>query len=57
MSEADTQQGDGEVGVCHVCGERFETQEALASHLMRAHADDVSSSHSDPTQPGEATGR
>jgi hypothetical protein len=42
MSEADTKRGDGELGVCHVCSERFETQEALAAHLMRAHADDVS---------------
>ena len=41
MSERTTQRGDGEVGVCHVCGERFDTQEALAEHLMRSHEDDL----------------
>jgi hypothetical protein len=56
MSEADVQRDDGELGVCHVCGERFETQE-LADHLMRAHADDVLPSHRDPTEPGGVTER
>ena len=41
MSEREAQRGDGEEGVCHVCGERFDTQEALADHLMQTHEDDV----------------
>jgi hypothetical protein len=41
MSERDTQSGDDELGVCHVCGERFGTQQALADHLMQAHGDDL----------------
>jgi hypothetical protein len=41
MSEANTQSGDGEAAVCHVCNERFETQEELAKHLMDTHPDDL----------------
>ena len=48
MSEADTQRGDGQIGLCHVCGERFGTQEELADHLMQTHADDVLPSGTDP---------
>jgi hypothetical protein len=40
MSERENQAGDGEVGVCHVCGERFESQELLSRHLLEAHTDD-----------------
>jgi hypothetical protein len=41
MSERDTQLGDGETAVCHVCEQRFQTQEDLAKHLLRAHPDEV----------------
>ena len=41
MSEANTQSGDGEAAMCHVCNERFETQEELAKHLMDTHPDDL----------------
>jgi hypothetical protein len=41
MSERENQQGDGEVGVCHVCGARFGTQEELSDHLMQTHDDDL----------------
>jgi hypothetical protein len=41
MSERENQRGDGEVGVCHVCGARFDTQQELSDHLMEAHADDL----------------
>ena len=37
MSERETQRGDPEVGVCHVCGETFPTQEELSKHLIEAH--------------------
>jgi hypothetical protein len=41
MSERLNQTGDGEVAVCHVCDQRFETQEELGRHLMDAHPDDL----------------
>jgi hypothetical protein len=37
MSERETRRGDPEVGVCHVCGETFPTQEELSKHLIDAH--------------------
>jgi hypothetical protein len=37
MSERETQRGDPEVGVCHVCGETFPTQEELSKHLIETH--------------------
>jgi hypothetical protein len=37
MSEGDTQQGDPEVGTCHICAQTFTTQEDLSKHLMEAH--------------------
>jgi len=37
MSERETQRGDPEVSVCHVCGETFATQEELSKHLIEAH--------------------
>ena len=37
MRELDTQEDDGEIGVCHICGETFTTQEDLSKHLMEAH--------------------
>jgi hypothetical protein len=40
MNERDTQAGDGELGVCHMCGRRFPTQEDLSGHLMEEHEDD-----------------
>jgi hypothetical protein len=33
MSERTEQRGDPEIGVCHVCGQTFETQLALSEHL------------------------
>jgi hypothetical protein len=47
MTEQDEQRGDPEIGVCHVCGQEFDTQLALSQHLMDVHADDVL--NSDPT--------
>ena len=41
MSERDEQRGDPEIGVCHVCGQTFDTQLALSKHLMEVHEDDV----------------
>lgn len=46
MSERDEQRGDPEVGVCHVCGQIFDTQMALSEHLMERHPDDLL-----PTEP------
>lgn len=42
MTERDEQQGgDQEVGVCHVCGQRFDTQLALSEHLMKEHDEEI----------------
>jgi hypothetical protein len=41
VSEREEQSGDGETAVCHVCGETFGTQEALASHLRGRHDEDT----------------
>jgi hypothetical protein len=41
MTEQDEQPGDPEIGVCHVCGEEFDTRLALSQHLMDVHEDDV----------------
>ena len=41
MTEQDEQRGDHEVGVCHVCGQEFDTQVALSKHLMDVHEEDV----------------
>lgn len=41
MTEQDEQGGDPEVGVCHVCGQKFESQLALSQHLMDVHEDDM----------------
>jgi hypothetical protein len=41
VRERDSQQGDAETAVCHVCNERFSTQEQLLKHLEQAHPDDV----------------
>ena len=41
MTEQDEQRGDGEIGVCHVCGQAFDTQLALSKHLMDVHEDDL----------------
>jgi hypothetical protein len=37
VSERATQHGDGEIGMCHVCGDTFATQEELSKHLIDAH--------------------
>jgi hypothetical protein len=41
MTERDMQQGDGEIGTCHVCDQTFPTQEALLAHLRDEHPDDL----------------
>jgi Zinc finger, C2H2 type len=41
MSERREQGGDGETGVCHICGETFGTQEELARHLLERHEQDA----------------
>ncbi len=48
MTETDEHGGDPEIGVCHVCGQAFDTQLALSQHLMDVHEDDVL--HSDPAE-------
>ena len=48
MTERTEQEGDPEVGVCHVCGNEFPTQLALSQHLMDEHGDDLL-----PDQPTE----
>jgi hypothetical protein len=48
MTEQDEQGGDPEVGVCHVCGQEFDTQLALSKHLMDVHEEDVL--NSDPAE-------
>ena len=37
MSKRETQRGDPEIGVCHVCGQTFPTQEELSKHLIETH--------------------
>jgi hypothetical protein len=37
MTERDEQSGDGEIAVCHVCDQKFPTQEELLAHLDGAH--------------------
>ena len=41
MTEQYEQRGDPEVGVCHVCGQEFDTQLELSKHLMDVHENDV----------------
>lgn len=41
MAERERQGGDAEIGTCHVCGARFQTQEELLTHLDEAHSDDL----------------
>jgi hypothetical protein len=41
MTEQDEQRSDPEGGVCHVCGQEFDTQLALSKHLMDVHEEDV----------------
>ncbi|HET9310178.1 MAG TPA: C2H2-type zinc finger protein [Actinomycetota bacterium] len=41
MSERRKQGGDGETGVCHICGQTFPTQEELAGHLREQHDQDA----------------
>lgn len=37
MMELETQQGEIEIGRCHICAQTFTTQEELAKHLREAH--------------------
>jgi hypothetical protein len=37
MRKLETQEDDGEIGVCHICAQTFSTQEDLAKHLLEAH--------------------
>jgi hypothetical protein len=41
MTERTEQRGDPEVGVCHVCGQAFDTQLKLSQHLMDEHDGEV----------------
>jgi hypothetical protein len=41
MTERDTQTGDGEVAVCHVCEATLASQEELLDHLRDAHPDEL----------------
>jgi hypothetical protein len=37
MTERESQSGDGEVAICHVCNKEFSTQEKLLAHLNEQH--------------------
>lgn len=37
MSDLGSQEGDGEIGRCHICGRIFAKQEELAKHLIEEH--------------------
>lgn len=37
MRELETQQGEGEIGRCRICGQTFSTEENLWEHLMLLH--------------------
>jgi hypothetical protein len=37
MMELETQEGDAEIGRCHICALTFSSQEALSEHLRDAH--------------------
>ena len=41
MSEFESQSGDGEIAVCHVCAKEFPTQKALLAHLEEAHDGEI----------------
>jgi len=41
MGEREAQSGDLETAVCHVCDQRFGTQEELAKHLIDAHPEET----------------
>ena len=41
MTERDEQGGDGEIGVCHVCYQQFDTQEELLAHLKEDHDGEI----------------
>lgn len=36
MRELETQQGEGEIGRCRICGQTFSTEENLWEHLFTA---------------------
>ncbi|HET7308909.1 MAG TPA: hypothetical protein VFJ54_02165 [Actinomycetota bacterium] len=55
MSERTTQQGDAEVGTCHVCGDTFATQEELSKHLIDAHDGLASDEPGAPDPAGAGT--
>ena len=40
MSGLGSQEGDGEIGRCHICAQTFATQEELSKHLIEAHGGD-----------------
>jgi len=50
MSERENQQGDPETAVCHVCDRRFDSQEALARHLMDEHPGELLGTDPDPSE-------
>jgi hypothetical protein len=50
MTEQDEQRGDPEIGVCHVCGQTFDTQLELSQHLMDVHEEDVLPPAGPPTE-------
>jgi hypothetical protein len=41
MSERENQAGTEEMGVCHVCGRAFPTQEELSKHLLDEHDEEL----------------
>ena len=56
VSEVQDQRGDGEIGVCHVCGQTFPTQEELSKHLMDDHDGELLAG-SDTDEPSGSTDR
>jgi hypothetical protein len=53
VSERERQGGTEETGVCHICGEAFDTQEALSKHLLDEHGGDALTAEG-PSAPGES---
>ena len=41
LNERETQSGDEETAICHVCNQRFPTQGELLKHLEETHPNDL----------------
>jgi hypothetical protein len=41
MTERDVRVGEGDGAVCDVCGMRFDSEDDLQEHIVKAHPDEV----------------